>query len=76
MEFSSLDELKKRLMLALTTRVDEIKKSSGFLVEEDAIWNYLSKYKWKNANGLTLFDMVNDILKFDVSNLRGDEYER
>lgn len=75
MEFNSLEELRIRLMPALRTKVDEIKKNSGFLISEDAIWNYLSKYKWKNAKGLTLFDMVNDILKFDVSSLRGDRYE-
>lgn len=62
LEFSSAEELYKRLMPALRTKKSELKKYGyGYLKIED-IWNYLKEKVWKNSHGLSLNDMVNDIL--------------
>ena len=65
MEFNTLIELRDRLDAALTTKAGELKEK-GIVMSNDDIWNYLSSTKWKNAKGLTLFDMVEDILKLEM----------
>lgn len=65
MEFNTLLELRDRLDVALTTKAGELKEK-GIVMSNDDIWNYLSSTKWKNAKGLTLFDMVEDILKLEM----------
>lgn len=66
MDFNSLDELKQRLMPALRTKVNDLKKNKISNINENEIWDLLSKNKWSKANGLTLGEMVNDILKFQL----------
>ena len=63
-EFHSIEELYQRVLPALRTKVHELsKKGFSFVVEKD-IWNLLME-KWKNSKGLTLFDIVDDILHLD-----------
>ncbi len=64
MEFKNLNELKERLKPALTTRKNELLQME-IIVSEEEIWDYLMTFKWKNAHGLTLDEMVNDILKYN-----------
>ena len=41
---------------------------SGFVyIKEEDIWNYLKEIKWKKANNLSLYDMVNDVLNTENS---------
>ena len=56
----SEEELKRR-----KNKKYELKKL-GYLVSEADIWNYLTNTKWKKAKGLTLSDMVDDILKMEI----------
>lgn len=63
MEFNNLTELKNRLMPALRLKKEEINNKN--ITEED-IWNYLKDTKWVKSNNLSLSDMVNDILKFEL----------
>ena len=74
MDFNSLDELKNRLMPALRTKVSDLRRSR-ININEEELWDILSKNKWSKAVDLTLGDMVNDILKFEYVNLRNDFYE-
>lgn len=62
MEFTSLSDLYKHVMPALTSRKDELSKLGYNYINEDDIWNYLKEVKWKNASNLSLAEMVNDIL--------------
>ena len=63
-EFHSIEELYQRVLPALRTKVHELsKKGFSFVVEKD-IWNLLMD-KWKKGKDLTLFDIVDDILKLD-----------
>lgn len=63
MEFNSLEELKKRLSPVLEKREDDL-NILGFNKTKEDIWNELSINKWKNSKGLTLSEMVDDILKY------------
>ncbi|MBR3211252.1 MAG: hypothetical protein IKF71_04900 [Bacilli bacterium] len=62
-EFQSVKELYQRVLPALRTKVHKLSSRGVFVVEED-IWNLLME-KWKNERGLTLYDIVDDILKIE-----------
>ena len=63
-EFQSIGELYQRVMPALQTKVGKLHKKGITTVGEDDIWNLLME-KWKNGKGLTLFDIVHDIMSLD-----------
>ena len=56
------EELYERLIPALNTKVTELKRNDLDYIKQDDIWNYLKDSKWKNANNLLLYQMVDDIL--------------
>lgn len=68
-EFKNLQELKERITPALTTKKKEI---NSYVTEED-IWNYLKK-QWKKSTNLTLYDIINDIIKLKKEEI--EEYVR
>ncbi len=61
-KFKSLEELYQRLLPAFRTKVADLKRNKINNINEIDIWNYLKNYYWKNKKGLTLGEMVNDIL--------------
>ena len=69
LEFSSKEELLKRVMPALKTKVRECKQLEYCDITEMDLWNYLIENKWKTSHNLTLSDIVNDILKADITSL-------
>ena len=64
-EFNSLEELYKRLYPALTSKKNELKRCGYEYIKEKDIWDYLSKEKWIDSEGLMLSTMVSDILNTD-----------
>lgn len=64
-EFSSKEELYKRVKPALRTKKNELIKLGTKNIREVDIWNFLIKTKWKNGSNLCLFDIVNDIMQVD-----------
>ena len=72
--FTSLKELKERVTPALETKQKEFKKTYMYDVSIEEMWNYLKTQKWKSSENLTLYDIVNDILKLTQDEL--EEYER
>lgn len=71
-EFESLEQLYKRLLPALKSKVSELKRSGyDYLTSED-VWNYLKETKWIRSSNLSLNDMVSDI--FTSSNDEIDAY--
>lgn len=64
-EFSSVKELYERLIPALKTKEQELKRNSINYVKKEDIWNYLKITKWKGAKNLLLHQMVDDILNVD-----------
>ena len=78
---SSLEELYKKLLPVLKTKVNEMKlRKINYITEKD-IWNCLSS-KWSKKTNLTFSDMVSDILNTnssvyeDYMKTRKDTYER
>jgi hypothetical protein len=63
--FSSIDELKKRLMPALRLRKRELKRKN-YSISEEEIWNYCIDNFWKKAVNLSLSQMVDDILNQEI----------
>ncbi len=57
MNFSNLKELKDRITPALELKADELG------IDKEQIWDDL-KYIWAEKEGLTLSEMVNDILNY------------
>lgn len=69
MDFQNTEEIKERVMPALKLREDRLKKE-GFNITSDDIWLYLKKNKWCKDTNLTLNEIVNDILKLDLEELK------
>ena len=65
LEFSSKEELYIHIKPALYAKKQELKKEGYFYIKEIDVWNYLIKTKWKDAHGLMLSDIVNDVLKVE-----------
>lgn len=69
MEFTSQYQLYKKLLpvFNIKHRLLAYKKINEITNED--IWKYLIETKWKKTYGLTLGEMVNDIINLDVSNI-------
>lgn len=65
MKFNSVEELYKRVYPALTTKKYELNRLGYNYIKQKDIWNYLKENKWKNSRGLTLSEMVDNILNCD-----------
>ena len=64
-KFETLEELYKRIKQALITKKNEMHRDGYIYIKEEDIWNYLKEIKWKDAKGLSLYDMTSDILNTD-----------
>lgn len=62
-------DLYKRVLPALNCKVRELNRLGIRSVEKEDIWNYLLKIKWVSTVGLSLGEMVDDILKLDKDDL-------
>ena len=71
-EFNNIKELYDRLTPALNAKVTELKRNDLDYIKKDDIWNYLKTKKWSSANNLLLYQMVDDILNLNNSEI--DEY--
>lgn len=72
LEFSSQEELYKRVQPALKAKLAELHRLGYPYIQLIDIWNYLIYSKWMKSKDLTLSDIVNDILHVDNKKL--DEY--
>lgn len=72
LEFSSQEELYKRVEPALKAKLAELHRLGYPYIQLVDIWNYLIETKWKKSHNLTLSDIVHDILHID--NRKIDEY--
>ncbi len=61
-EFSSLEELYKRVGPALHAKEVEMHRLGYFYIKDVDIWNYLTRHKWMNGKNLMLSDIVSDIM--------------
>ena len=65
LEFSSLEELYIRIKPALKAKRGSMNRAGISYIKEEDIWNYLKEVKWKKTKGLSLSEMVSDILNAD-----------
>ena len=67
MEYANQKELYLALLPAFSVkqRLNSITKYPS--TKNSDIWKYLTIHKWKNSIGLTISDMVNDIIMVDVT---------
>jgi len=70
--FKSETELYDRLKPCLAAKKSEMIRNGFTYIKEEDIWNYLKITIWKNATGLMLSDMVNDVL--NTEDLIIDQY--
>ena len=61
-KFNTLEELYRKLLPALNTKVGDLKRDNIVNITAEDIWKYLKNTYWCNRSDLTLGDMVNDIL--------------
>ena len=65
LSFSNKKELYDRVLPALDAKVRALHILGNKMVTADDVWNYLIANKWIKSNGLTLYDIVDDILHLD-----------
>lgn len=58
-------DLFEKVLPALKARVSELKRSGIRFVTEKDIWNYNKENKWMKVSGLTLAQLVDDIMNTD-----------
>ena len=68
-EFSSLEELYKRVRPALKYKVDELQKYGNLSISKYDLWKCLIINKWRNETGLMLSDIVDDILNISFDEI-------
>ena len=61
-EFSSKEDLFRRVKPALNIKVDELHRFGYTYINQIDVWNYLIENVWSKSFDLMLSDIVNDIL--------------
>jgi len=67
--FNSVEELYKRLLPAMNTKVTELKRKHIYVNAID-IWNYCVNNNWRNQKDLRIYKLVDNILNIDEMNLQ------
>ena len=65
LKFSNALELYDLLLPALETKEIQLRRNDYLGITKKDIWKYLSETRWKNYNGLRLYQMVSDIFNLD-----------
>ncbi len=78
-KFNSIEELYKRLIPAINTKLDELKKNHMSNINNLDIWNYCMYTIWANKKDIRLYEMVSDILDADIleiNKFKKNNYDR
>lgn len=65
LEFKTKEELLKRVEPALNAKESEFLRLGYYYIKKQDLINYLIENKWNNKSNLSLYDIVDDILKID-----------
>ena len=68
-KFSGVNELYKRVLPALQTKVSELKREKIDYIDTIDIWQYCIDNIWKNKSDLRIYELVDDILNVDILKL-------
>lgn len=69
MEFTSLQQLYKKLLPAFNVKKRLILNTKYKDITNENIWSYLTETKWRNSYNLSLPEMVNDIICVDLEDI-------
>ena len=69
MEYDSLTKLYQALLPAFAVKKSLLSITKYKNTNNEMIWQYLSINKWRHSVDLTLAEIVNDIINFDVENI-------
>lgn len=64
-KFNSVSDLYKRVLPALQTKREELKRDN-FKIDNLDIWNFCVETKWKFKSDLRMYELVDDILNVDI----------
>ncbi len=67
--FNNVNELYNRVLPVLKIKQKLLEKENH-MVGINNIWLCLSEVKWKNDIGLTLYDIVNDIMTLEYKTIK------
>ena len=70
MEFASQYELYKKILPAFKVKKRLLEHNQINDITNEDIWKYLIENKWRQTYGLTLSEMVNDIINLEPENIR------
>lgn len=65
MKFSTEEELYKRVLPALTSKVCELERKNIKDIKQKDIWQMLKQTRWMTAHDLMLSDIVSDIMNLN-----------
>lgn len=68
-KFNNVDELYKRILPALRSKVEELKRSKISYITERDIWSYLSSNVWRKKKDLEFYEIIDSILNVSVIEL-------
>ena len=60
--FQTQQELYRRVRPALSSKAEEMRRLGYTFIKEEDVWNFLKESKWRQAEGLSLAQLVSDIL--------------
>ena len=66
---NDINELKRLVYPALTSKVNELNNLGYILITQEDIWNILAEERWKYQSNLALCDIVDDILNYNNEKL-------
>lgn len=69
-KFNSINDLYKRILPSINTKIDDLKREKITDIKADDIWRYCVNKKWKNKTDLRIYEMVDDILNIDILDLK------
>jgi len=70
MEFTSQYQLYQKLLPVFNAKKRLIKYHKYEHITNEDMWKYLIENKWRQTYGLTISDMVNDIITLDIAKIQ------
>lgn len=67
--FDSVEELYKRILPAINTKISELKRKNIYVKALD-VWNYCVDNNWKNQKDLRIYKLVDDVLNLNEFELQ------
>lgn len=72
MEYNNWFELYKELIPVFNVKRRLLNNTIYKDIKNEDIWKYLAINKWKNSTDLTLSEIINDIICFDVYSINNN----